>query len=811
LTERIDHRTQISRRSFIRASVGTALVSIPVLESWGAKGLPLTGKGAPAGRTLSLDQKWLFGGKLNAVALEPGFNDSAFSRITLPHCVTSLSWQKWDPATWENVWIYRRHFALPSQLNDQRLFLHFDRVMAGATPVLNGHALPQHLGGFLPFEYEVTGLVSGKENVLTVAVDSRWANVPPAGSPKGPSSIDYLLPGGISGSVSLRAVPKAFISEVFARPMSVLDSNRRLEITCRIDAGVALPASIRLVASLQDGSRTVAATSKTADLEKADQEVSLTVGGLDNITLWDVEKPHLYDLAVTLFLENAPLHNYRTRVGFREARFDLDGFFLNGRRLQIFGLNRHELYPYIGFAAPTRLLRRDAEILRRSLNCNFVRCSHYPQSEAFLDACDELGLLVWEEIPGWQYIGNEAWQELALRDVEGMVRRDRNHPSVVIWGVRINESVNDPDLYRRTREIAKSLDDTRPTSGTMTPWSIKNWQQEWHQDVFAFDDYHAAPDGSVGISEPLPGVPYMLAETVGQLDYGNGTSMDWKYRRAGDPTLQMKQALLHAQAHSKAAAYPRCAGVVAWCAFDYASLFNGYDAVKCPGIADVFRIPKLGASFYLAQVEPGVRTVIEPDFYWDFGPRTPSGPGERAAIFSNCERLELSINGKPHSVLHPDRAGFPNLRYPPFFADLSMNGAGKAELRIDGYVGGSLALSRSFSADSSTDSLWLHADDMELQGDGSDATRLAFGAVDKFGASRPFAEGEVLFKIEGPGVIVGDNPFQLADSGGVGAVWVKTLSDRGGQIRIEASHASLGRSAVEVRVRNVHDIWAKNG
>jgi len=795
LSEKAGPITQVSRRIFIRDCAVAALASTPVLESWGTKAQTFARRRGPAYHVLSLDRDWLFGGKLSTAALEPGFDDTTFSRITLPHCVTPLSWQKWDPSSWENVWIYRRHFALPLEFKGLRLFLHFDCVMAGASPKINGHSLPQHLGGFLPFEYEITDLVKEKDNVLSVALDSRWLNVPPAGSPKGQSSIDYMLPGGISGSVSLRTVPDVFLYDVLAKPANVLESNRQLEVTCRVDASIALPKSIRIEASLRENSHTITSESKNVDLEKTGQEVSLTLTNLRNITLWDVEKPRLYDLVVTLFLDDKPLHNYQTRVGFREARFDLNGFFLNGRRLQLFGLNRHELYPYTGFAVPRRVLRRDAEILRHSFNCNIVRCSHYPQSEAFLDACDELGLLVWEEIPGWQYIGDENWQTLALRDVEGMVRRDRNHPSIVIWGVRINESANDPALYRRTREIAKSLDDSRPTSGTMTSLSTK----DWHQDVFAFDDYHSASDGSVGIAEPLPGVPYMISEAVGQFNYG-GKGFGRKYRRAGDPALQTQQALLHAQAHSKAASNSRCAGVIAWCAFDYGSLMNAYDGVKCPGVADVFRIPKLGASFYLAQVDPKVRPVIEPDFYWYFGPRTPSGPGERTAIFSNCERLELLTNGKPHAVLHPDRAGFPNLKYPPFFADLSMNGVAKPELRIDGYVDDALVLSRSFSADNSTDRLWLHADDTELQADGSDATRLAFGIVDKFSAPRPFAEGEVSFEVEGPAVIVGDNPFQLADSGGVGAVWIKTLPDRTGRIRITATHSSLGRSSVDILV-----------
>jgi beta-galactosidase len=411
-----------------------------------------------------------------------------------------------------------------------------------------------------------------------------------------------------------------------------------------------------------------------------------------------------------------------------------------------------------------------------------------------------LGLLVWEELPGWQYIGDAPWQELAIRDVEGMIRRDRNHSSIIIWGVRINESHNDPDLYRRTRALARSLDDSRPASGTMTPSSRKDWQADWSQDVFAFDDYHAAPDGGVGILDPVEGFPYMIAETVGQFNYRAGKGFNRTYRRAGDIAEQMDQALFHAQAHDRVADHKRIAGAIAWCAFDYASLLNAYQGVKCPGIADVFRLPKLGASFYLAQVDPSVRLVIEPNFYWDFGPQTPSGPGEHAAIFSNCERLELSIDGHSRAVLHPDRAAFPNLKHPPFFADLKLDGSAHPDLRIDGYVKNARVLSRSFSSDHAADRLWLHAEDTELVRDGSDATRLHFAAVDKFGAQRAFATGAVSLKIDGPGEIVGDNPFSLDDNGGAGAVFVRTVAGRGGRIRVEAHHAMLGSANVEIDV-----------
>jgi beta-galactosidase len=293
----------------------------------------------------------------------------------------------------------------------------------------------------------------------------------------------------------------------------------------------------------------------------------------------------------------------------------------------------------------------------------------------------------------------------------------------------------------------------------------------------------------------------MVTEAVGQFAFDAGKSFTCKYRRAGDLRTQQQQALRHAQTHDKAAAYERCAGVVAWCAFDYSSLRNSYNAIKCPGVADVFRIPKLGASFYRAQVDPRLRPVIEPGFYWDFGPKSPSGPGDKAAIFSNCDRLELWVNGKLHASVLPDRKNYPHLKYPPSFANLTVDGAARPELRIDGFLGKKRVLSRSFSSDTTQDQLWLKADDAELLADGSDATRLVFRAVDKFGAPRPFVGGEVTLELSGPGVIVGDNPFRWDDSGGAGAVWIKTLPDRAGRIQVTAAHAVLGKQSVAITVR----------
>jgi len=673
-----------------------------------------------------------------------------------------------------------------------RIFLVFDGVMGSTTPTLNGHRLETHQGGYLPFEYEITHQIV-RDNLLEVEVDARWSSVPPDGAPGGPQSIDYLEPGGIYRSVWIKAVPHLFIRDLFAQPVDVLDARRRINITCTLDTDEVPSQPVHLEAELRDGNRILCRSSAAVNLLGLGQkEIKLELTQLGNVALWHVDSPRLYQVVARVLVGRHVVHTAAVRIGFRDARFEVDGFYLNGSRLQIFGLNRHQFYPYAGAAMPARMQRRDAEILRYEFNCNFVRCSHYPQAVEFLDRCDEIGLMLWEEPPGWQYLGNAAWKDLVVRDVQKMILRDRNHPSIVVWGVRINESANDVELYRRTTAVAKSLDNSRPTSGSMTPQSRKNWRQQWHEDVFAFDDYHALPDGTVGIEPPVEGVPYLVSEAVGQFNYPAHRGFTNIYRRAGPMKVQTQQAVWHAQAHSRAKADSRIAGVVAWCAFEYGSLLNSYKGVKYPGVADFFRIPKLGASFYRAQVDPKIAVRIEPNFYWDFGPETPRGPGRHAAIFSNCERIQVYLDGRFYADLTPDREHYPGIRYAPFFVDLELDGKEQPELRLDGYIGEKMVLSRSFSSDPSRDRLVILPDDHELVDDGVDRTRLIAKIVDCYGADRAYGKGDVHFEICGPGLLLGDNPLSLTQCGGAGAVWIVSKQNQPGRIEIRAIHSSLG-------------------
>lgn len=797
-----DERGRLSRRNFLTVSSAGAggLVAWSVLggDSTSVAATPARG---PATRVVAFNTGWLFGEAATGSA-QPGFDDSGYVTVTLPHTVVPLSWRNWDPNGWQKVWTYRNRFDTPGELTGMRTFLDFAAAMTHATATLNGHEVADHLGGYLPFSCEITDQLLAGNNVLALTLDSKFNfDVPPdRPAPYAPTSVDYWQPGGIYRDVTLRAVPQVFIADVFAKPTNVLDAGaRQVEVQCTVDAAVVPAGASRLVVDLRDGDRKVASTSVPVTIGAAGRTtVTATLTGLSGVKLWDVNSPTLYTVTTTLMVNDTALHDYQVRIGFREARFELNGFFLNGRRVKLFGLNRHQFYPYAGGAMPDRVQRKDAEILRRELNCNMVRCSHYPQAEAFYDACDELGLMAWDEAPAWGYLGDAAWKALAYRDVGEMVRRDRNHPSVIIWGARLNETRDDVAFYTSTRDLAHSLDDSRPTVGAMVAGTYNT--PNYVQDVFSYNDYASStgPNGEKQpeLLAPRTDRPYMVSETVGTL---SGPAIF--YRRTDTQDVQQGQATAHGRVHNIGASDDRYCGILPWSGYDYPSgLGNQYQGVKYTGVIDLFRVPKPGAAIYQSQVDPHTRAVIAPAFYWDFGVTSPVSTLSNAMICANLDRLEIYVGDTHLATARPDTVNYGHLRYPPSFVDFSkVDGSSHPELRIDGYLGATKVTSRSFSSDPSGDVLSLTADDAKLVADGVDATRVVFRALDKYGAPRPYVAGQVLLSVDGPAMLVGDNPFAFGDAGAVGAVWVRTLPNSPGTVTLRASHPTLGAAEVAIR------------
>ncbi|HEY1672074.1 MAG TPA: glycoside hydrolase family 2 TIM barrel-domain containing protein [Streptosporangiaceae bacterium] len=752
----------------------------------------------PAG-TWDFNRGWLFGGQYVTGAEQAGYTDGAFAPVTVPHTVVPLSWGDWDHTTWENVFIYRKHFAGDGLTGPgRRVFADFDGVVCNASVYVNGVSVATNQGGYLPFRAELSGHLTSGDNVLAVVVDARWLNVPPDNPPGGTASVDYLQPGGIYRDVRLRLVPQVFIADVLAQPVNVLTPARRhLRLQVTLDAARVPGGAATVTAQLLDGSAEVArAATRVTITATGTSVVTLTMTGLEQVGLWSPASPQLYTLRTTLHPvpgSAAQPHVYDVTTGFREAVFTTDGLYLNGDRQPIFGLNRHEHFPFLGLAACARLQRRDAEILKNELNCTMVRCSHYPQSPHFLDACDELGLMVWEETPGWNYVGDAAFQQLVLGNVHDMVVRDRNRPSVIMWGTRLNETANYVDLYAQTRQTADDLDGTRPTTGAMDIYSTSDWAQ----DVFGYDDYHSS-DGAATLQPPLPGVPYLISEAVGALD-GSPT-----FRWTDSGAVLASQGVMHAQVHDIAQGGAGYAGLLGWCAFDYASLNGGMRIwlnLKTPGVMDLFRVPKPGAGFYRSQVPSADQPVILPLFFWDYGPSSPvNGPGPDSAIATNCDRLELFVDGRHLGTALPDTDSYPNLACPPAFADLSVPGTGLPELRIDGYVGTTLAATVTMASDPARDRLGLTVDDTSIVADGSDTTRVTFRALDAYGHQRPYVTGDVTLALTGPGVLVGDNPFAFGTYGGVGGAFVRSTVGGTGRVTVTATHPVLGSARGSVRV-----------
>ena len=771
----------MDRRDFIKTGV-TGLGGFCVLNKVGeVLATAETGastKLAPAARyALSMNRNWLYGGKHVPGTDRPEFDDRKFRKVTIPHANVVFPWHSFEEKDFQFVSIYRRHFGMPRELQGRRIFVDFAGVMTAATVTVNGHDLGEYKGGYTPFSLELTKHLNWTgDNVLAVQVDStERPDIPPFGK-----NIDYLTFGGIYREVGLRAVPDIYFENIFAKPADVLSENRRLDVQCFLGKSeVASPKSFNLRVELRDGDKLVAEAAQPIRTSADGGSYVVSLNQLGSIELWDLEHPKLYRVTARLYDGEKLVDEVSTRTGFREAKFTPDGFQLNDQTVKLRGLNRHQTFPFVGGAMPARVQRRDALILK-DMKCNIVRTSHYPQSPHFLDACDEIGLLVLEEIPGWQHIGDQAWQDLSVRNVGEMIRRDWNHPAIVLWGVRVNESLDNHDFYTRTNALAHELDSSRQTGGIRY---LPN--SELLEDVYTRNDF--------GFPLQPPNHPlYLNTEFNGHM---------YPTKRYDNVDRVMEHARRHARVHDQLASNKQYAGGIGWCAFDYNTHFNfgSGDRICYHGVSDIFRIPKPAAFFYRSQCDPKEEVVLEPCFNWSQGDQSEGGGVRKAVICSNCEHLKIYLNGELRWEADPDRETYRALRYPPFTVDLvRVRLEDWADLRIDGYIDGKVAISKTLPGDDRDAELRVEPDDTELDGDGIDTTRVVLKLVNSQGGWRPFSSGAVTLHVEGPGEIIGENPFSLV--GGVGAIWIKSKA-ASGTIRLTAQHAVLGTKTVQIRVK----------
>ncbi|MBE6015238.1 MAG: glycoside hydrolase family 2 protein [Lachnospiraceae bacterium] len=599
--------------------------------------------------------------------------------VDIPHTVAETSYSYFDESIYQMVSAYQRILRPEEAWKGKRIILTFEGAAHRAEVFLNGELIAEHKCGYTAFSADISDrLRFGEDNLLTVKLDSRESvNQPPFGY-----VIDYMTYGGIYRDVYLDVTEKQAIADVFFRPSLAEPIDRKAEYcqgvlqaevfltpeaVAAVDAG---DCSVEVALSVEDieavwpiGSEDL---KPATDLSKygidmtLPEMVTVTVDDM-KVKPWDINSPSLYKAAATLLINGKPVDHFEQTIGFRNSVFRADGFYLNGRKVKIRGLNRHQSYPYVGYAMPASMQALDAKILKWELGVNAVRTSHYPQSHYFMEECDRLGIMVFTEIPGWQHIGDDEWKDIAVRNVAEMIIQYRNHPSVIIWGVRINESDDDDAFYSRTNRLAHLLDPSRQTGGVRRETAGKKTNIQ--EDVLTYNDFVHSGDNEGCLKKKKATNDMSKAYLVTEYNGHMYPTKAWDCEEH-----RMAHTLRHAKVLDSIAGESDIAGSFGWCMFDYNTHkdFGSGDRICYHGVMDMYRNPKQASDVYRAE---GVReTFVTVTSSMDIGEHPASNRG-RCHIISNADSVKMYKDGRLLKEYFPERSEFHNLKHGPILID----------------------------------------------------------------------------------------------------------------------------------------------
>ena len=491
----------------------------------------------------------------------------------------------------------------------------------------------------------------------------------------------------------------------------------------------------------------------------------------------------------------------------------------------------------------------DADLLKYRLGCNFVRTAHYPDSVHFLNRCDEIGLIVFTEMPSWQHLGEGEWRENCLQNIRDMILRDRSHPSIVLWGVRVNEGQDCDEFYTLTNALARSLDPTRQTGG------VRNMpRSHLLEDVYTYNDFSHA-GGAVRLLPPalVTGfkAPYLVTEHNGHM---------YPTKSFDREEIRREHALRHLRVQDKSFSSDRFSGATGWCMADYNTHkdFGSGDRICYHGVTDMFRVPKLAASVYASQQDDF--PVMETSSSMDVG-EYPGAIVGQTYIFTNCDYVEIYKNGEYKSTAYPNKKAFPHLPHPPvcpydFIGDAleaveglnektaaalkdALNKAGSVGFlmppqyylkavyallhgrmsfekiytivtkyfanwgdaqityRFDGYKDGVMVKSITRTAVSGTVLSAAADSDTLIEDKTYDVTRVELLALDTNGNRLPFANNAIKVTVDGPLELIGPDVFALV--GGDRAFWLKTAG-KSGKATVTIEGENLGTQTLEFNV-----------
>ncbi len=623
-------------------------------------------------KILYLNNEWKFKAEFDEAMINPDYQDKSLADVRIPHTVCETSFNYFDDAKYQMVSGYRRVFKADQTWKDKRVALHFEGAAHEATVYFNGELLGKHSCGYTAFEFDITEKIRfDRPNCLVVKVDSRESlNVPPFGF-----VIDYMTYGGIYRDVYLEITDKAFVEDVFVYtdvPEAFKDDTRESEVVPRV-LGAFLHARIKIGGPLRGCTVTESLRRVAGDVPdnatdeyvgeaklnhiNAEKKMKLEYHTLP-VVIWDVKNPALYEFIVRLYRDDELIDEKTVTFGFRNFALRSDGFYLNGRKFKLRGLNRHQSYPYVGYAMPASMQVEDARIIKEELCLNAVRTSHYPQSQDFIDACDKLGILVFTEIPGWQHIGDEDWKRQALENEREMILQYRNHASIFIWGVRINESADDDEFYEKTNNLAHELDPTRPTGGVRAAAKM-----HLLEDVYTFNDFshNGKTPGCIKKSKATPDMSkaYMVTEYNGHM---------YPTKSFDCEDTRVEHAMRHIRVMDAIAGERDIAGGIGWCMFDYNTHkdFGSGDRICYHGVMDMFRNPKLAAVSYAMQGDD--KTVLELSSSMDIGEHPECIRGD-IWLFTNADSVKMYKNDVFIKEYYPKNTPYKNLPHGPILVD----------------------------------------------------------------------------------------------------------------------------------------------
>jgi beta-galactosidase len=729
--------------------------------------------------------------------------ESLWENVNIPH-TANIEPADSSEKQWQGIAWYRKFFTIPKEYKGKSVSLHFDGAMQVARIYLNGTLIQTHTGGYLPFTVKLDGnIIFGRQNCILVELDNRDNPLVPPGKPL--AEMDFNYYSGIYRNVTLEIKDQLHISDpvlserVAGGGVMVTFSNvseQSAEINMQVDLlnESTLAAGASLEYSLIDPEGKSAFTGKTDERQVAPSSFCRFKEQIiaEQPRLWSPDSPELYSLKVRVIRNSEVIDSLTETIGIRTFSISSrGGFILNGKKIKLRGTNRHQEYPYIGNALSDNAQYRDAFIIKQS-GFNFVRCSHYPQSPAFFDACDRLGILIMDPMPGWQFIGNEKFQDHSVTDMRQTVRRDRNHPSVILWEASLNET----DMPKQFMERAhQAVHEELPGADVYTA----GWVDDVY-DVFIPARQHANPPAywnSYSTNRPFIIIEYGDWEYYSLNAGFNQTAFaglkeeersSRQLRGFGQRRLA-QQALNYQESHNSNQKGP-AVGDANWLIFDYK---RGYAPdIESSGILDIFRIPKFAYYFYKSQEEKGDPMIFIANYWND--------PGFNAfKVYSNCEEVELSLNGKVFSRQKPDRdVNSTNLLHPPFSFNVPVFVPG--ELEAKGFIGGMEVIKDKRRTPGRAAKIELSVDlsGRELQAGKNDIVFVYASVVDEEGTVIPDADHPVRFTVEGGAELVGTNPRKA--EAGIASILLRA-GRSAGTVKITAGTEGLESGEMVVMMR----------